>query len=60
MENYIIKGAGTIDEICNGLKTMKAVFGGDARLTEIAEATRYGRIGTAVRKQFDEWKNGNK
>ena len=60
MENYIIKGAGTIDEICNALKTMKAVFGGDARLTEIAEATIYGRIETSVRKRFDEGKTENK
>jgi hypothetical protein len=54
MDNYIIKGTGTIDEICTALKTMQAVFGKEARLTEIATATRYGRIKTAVRKQFDE------
>ena len=54
MNNYIIKGAGTISEILTALKTMQAVFDGDARLTEVATATRYGRIKTAVRKQFDE------
>ena len=54
MNNYIIKGAGTIDEICTALKTMQAVFGKEARLEEVATATRYGRIKTAVRKQFDE------
>ena len=54
MDNYIIKGCGTIDEICTALKTLSAVFGKEARLTEVATATRYGRIKTAVRKQFDE------
>ena len=54
MDKMIIKGAGTIDEICTALKTMQAVFGKDARLTEVATATRYGRINTAVRKQIDE------
>lgn len=54
MDKYIIKGVGTIDEICTALKTMQAVFGKEARLTEVATATRYGRIETAVRKQFDE------
>ena len=54
MDNYIIKGAGTIDEICTALKTLSAAFGKEARLEEVATATRYGRIKTAVRKQFDE------
>ena len=58
MENYIIKGRGTIDEILMALKTMQAVFGKNARLTEVATATRYGRIKTAVRKQFDEGESG--
>lgn len=54
MDNYIIKGAGTIDEICTALKTMSAVFGKEARLTDVATATRFGRIETVIRKQFDE------
>ena len=54
MDNYIIKGAGTIDEICTALKTMSAVFGKEARLTDVATATRFGRIETTIRKQFDE------
>jgi hypothetical protein len=57
MDKYIIKGAGTINEICTALKTLSAVFGKNALLTEVATATRYGRIKTAVRKQFDEGKN---
>ena len=58
MDNYIIKGAGTISEILTALKTLSAVFGKEARLTEVATATRYGRIKTAVRKQFDEGESG--
>ena len=54
MDNYIIKGCGTMDEICTALKTMSAVFGKEARLTDVATATRFGRIETAIRKQFDE------
>lgn len=54
MENYVIKGNGTFEEIIQSLNTLKAVFCGDATLDEIETATRYGRIKTAVRKQFDE------
>lgn len=58
MDNYIIKGAGTLGEICTALKTIQAVFGKNATLEEVATETRYGRIKTAVRKQFDEGENG--
>ena len=58
MDKYIIKACGTFDEICTALKTLSAVFGSDAKLTDIAFLTRYGRIKTAVRKQFDEGESG--
>ena len=54
MDKMIIKGAGTIDEICTALNTMKAVFGKDATLEEVESVSNYGRISTEVRKQFDE------
>lgn len=60
MDNYIIKGAGTIDEICTALKTMQAVFGKNARLTEIATATRYGRLTAITNRQLEEIERGHK
>ena len=60
MENYIIKGCGTIDEICTALKTMQAVFGKDARLTEVAMATRYGRLTAITNRQIEEIERGIK
>ena len=60
MENYIINVAGTIDEICTALKTLSAVFGKDARLTEIATATRYGRLTATVNRQLEEIERGHK
>lgn len=57
MENYVIKASGTMEEITKALKTMQAVFGRESRLEEVAKATRYGRLETAVRKQFNEGEN---
>lgn len=59
MENYIIKGAGTIDEICTALKTLSAVFGKEARLTEVATATRYGRLTAIMNRQLEEIERGH-
>lgn len=52
MDNYIIKGAGTIDEILTALKTLSAVFGKKATLSEVETATRYGKVLIAEEKQF--------
>ena len=60
MDKMIIKGAGTIDEILTALKTLSAVFGKEARLAEVATATRYGRIETAANRQFEENERGQK
>ena len=59
MDNYIIKGCGTINEICTALKTMQAVFGNDARLTEVATATRYGRLTAITNRQLEEIERGH-
>lgn len=56
MENYIIKGAGTIDEIIMALNALKAVEGGNTTLFKIGCKARYLRIREAVRKQFEESK----
>lgn len=53
MENYIIKGCGTIDEICASLKAIQAIFGKNATLAEVATATRYGRLMTTAHRQID-------
>ena len=58
MDKMIIKGAGTIDEICTALKTLSAVFGKNARLTEVATATRYGRLTATVNRQLEEIERG--
>ena len=58
MDNYIIKGCGTIDEILTALKTLSAVFGKDAKLSDVAFLTRYAQIKNTIRKQFDEGENG--
>lgn len=49
----VIKTSGTPAEIIKNLKLLTAIFGEGATLSEIATATRYGRIITAERKQFD-------
>lgn len=59
MDNYIIKGAGTINEICTALKTLSAVFGKEARLTEVATATRYGRLTAITNRQLEEIERGH-
>ena len=59
MDNYIIKGAGTIDEILTALKTLSAVFGKEARLTEVATATRYGRLTAITNRQIEEIERGH-
>lgn len=60
MEKYIIKGAGTIDEICTSLKTLSAVFGKNATLEEVATATRYGRLTATVNRQLEEIERGKR
>ena len=59
MDNYIIKGAGTINEICTALKTMQAVFGKNARLAEVATATRYGRLTAITNRQLEKIERGH-
>jgi hypothetical protein len=54
MNKMIIKGCGTINDICTALKTLSAVFGKEARLTEIATATRYGRLTAITNRQLEE------
>lgn len=59
MDNYIIKGCGTIDEILTALKTLSAVFGKETRLKEIATATRYGRLTAITNRQLEEIERGH-
>ena len=59
MDNYIIKGAGTINEICTALKTMQAVFGKNAKLEEVATATRYGRLAAITKRQLEKIDRGH-
>lgn len=54
----IITACGTIEQITTALKTIEKIFGAEAKLEEVATATRYGRITTAVRKQFEGGDNG--
>ena len=54
MDNYIIKGTGTIDEIIAALNALKAVEGGNKTIFELGCKARYLRIREAVRKQFEE------
>ena len=58
MDKMIIKGAGTIEEICTALKTLSAVFGKDATLEYISTATRYGRLKATVNRQIEEIERG--
>ena len=59
MDNYIIKGKGTIDEICTALKTLSAVFGENATISEVETATKYGRLTATVNRQIEEIERGN-
>ena len=52
MDKMIINGTGTVDEILTALKTMQAVFGKKATLSEVETATRYGKVLIAEEKQF--------
>ena len=54
MDKMIIKGCGTINEICAALKAMQSVFGENATLSEVATATRYARLMTTAHRQIDE------
>lgn len=54
MDNYIIKGCGTIDEIIAALNALKAVEGGETTLYKLGCKARYLRIREAVRKQFEK------
>ena len=60
MDNYIIKGCGTIDEICTALKTMQAVFGKGAKLSEVERETRAVQLKNAISRQFEEIERGHK
>ena len=54
MHKCIIRCVGKFDELLTALATLQAVYGKDATLEEIATATRYGRMKTVVRKQFEK------
>lgn len=54
MDKMIIKGCGTIDEICAALKAMQAVFGKKATLSEVATATSCARLMTTAHRQVAE------
>lgn len=56
MTENIITASGTASEICEKLRILTAIFPKGATLAEVATATRYARIITAARKQFDEEK----
>ena len=56
MDNYIIKGCGTIDEIITALNALKAVEGGNKTLFELGKKARYLRIHEAIRKQINNEK----
>ena len=53
MDKMIIKGAGTINEICTALKTMQAVFGKGATLAEVERAVKFSRTNTDLRKFYE-------
>jgi hypothetical protein len=53
MDKMIIKGAGTIAEICNALHGIQATFGKDATLTEVETAAKFGRTNTEIRKFYE-------
>lgn len=53
MDNYIIKGCGTIDEIITALNALKAVEGGNKTISELGKKARYLRIREAIRKQIN-------
>ena len=59
MDNYIIKGCGTIDEILTALNALKAVEGGNKTIFKLGCKARYLRIREAVRKQFEEIEGGH-
>ena len=56
MDNYIIKGVGTIDEIITALNALKAVEGGNKTISELGKKARYLRIREAIRKQINNEK----
>lgn len=59
MDNYIIKGCGTIDDILMALKTLSAVFGKNATLDEIRKGVEFSKLMTAERTQWEKIKGGN-
>jgi hypothetical protein len=58
MDNYIIKGAGTITEICTALKTLSVVFGKNATLDDMRKGVEFGRLMAVERKQWEDIQKG--
>ena len=54
MKQYIIKGCGNIHEITSQIKTLQAIFGKGATLSDVATAARYSKVLQAERKQFEK------
>ena len=53
MNNYIIKGCGNIQDVTKALKTLRAMFGKGATLSDVATVARYCKLLQVERKQFE-------
>ena len=52
--NNIIKIQGNPQDVVQQLRTLKAIFGKGATLSEIATAARYSRVIQAEKEQFQK------
>ena len=61
MKQYIIKASGKMPDVIQQIKTLQAIYGERATLSDIATITRYTRLLQAEQKQFNGGlTNGNK
>lgn len=54
MKQNIITASGTATEICEKLRILRAIFPKGATLAEVAKATRYAILKTAIRQQIEK------
>lgn len=51
---YIIKACGNIQDVAKQLKTIQAIFGKGATLSDVATVARYSSVRQVVKNQFEK------
>lgn len=54
MKQYIIKTSGKMSDVIQQIKTLQAIFGDGATLSDIATYTQYIKLDQIVKNQFEK------